>query len=104
MDTAKNKVKEAAGRAGIDTDELAGSLSEAGKAIVVAGKAVVNAGASVAQKVAADAPEMLGKVKAGADSLLTQAKDALASVKGDEPEDDGSEEATQPGDEEKPQE
>ena len=44
VDTAKNKVKEAAGRAGIDTDELAGSLSEAGKAIVVAGKAVVNAG------------------------------------------------------------
>ena len=74
-----------------------------GKAIVVAGKAVVNAGASVAQKVAADAPEMLGKVKAGADSLLTQAKDALASVKGDEPE-DGGEDATQPGDEEKPQE
>ena len=82
---------------------MAGSLSEAGKAIVVAGKAVVNAGASVAQKVAADAPEMLGKVKAGADSLLTQAKDALASVKGDEPE-DGGEDATQPGDEEKPQE
>ena len=96
-------MKEAAGRAGIDTDELAGSLSEAGKAIVVAGKAVVNAGASVAQKVAADAPEMLGKVKAGADSLLTQAKDALASVKGDEPE-DGGEDAPQPGDEEKPQE
>ena len=47
---------------------------------------------------------MLGKVKAGADSLLTQAKDALASVKGDEPEYDGSEEAPQPGDEEKPQE
>ena len=104
VDTAKNKVKEAAGRAGIDTDELAGSLSEAGKAIVVAGKAVVNAGASVAQKVAADAPEMLEKVKAGADSLLTQAKDALASVSGDEPEDDGSEEAPQADDEEKPQE
>ena len=63
----------------------------------------MNAGASVAQKVAADAPEMLGKVKAGADSLLTQAKDALASVKGDEPE-DGGEDAPQPGDEEKPQE
>lgn len=101
--TAKSKVKEAAGKAGIDTDELAGSFSEAGRAIVVAGRAVVNAGASVAHKVAEDAPEMLEKVKAGADSLLTQAKDALASVKGDEPE-DGSEEAPRPDSEEKPQE
>ena len=41
--------------------------------------------------------------KAGADSLLTQAKDALASVKGDEPE-DGGEEAPRPDGEEKPQE
>ena len=46
---------------------------------------------------------MLEKVRAGADSLLTQAKDALASVKGDEPEADG-EDAPQPDDEGKPQE
>ena len=61
VDTAKNKVKEAAGRAGIDTDELAGSLSEAGKAIVVAGKAVVNAGASVARKWLRTRPRCWGK-------------------------------------------
>lgn len=88
VDATRSKVKDAAARAGIDTDELAGSFSEAGKAIVGAGKAVVNAGASVAQKVAADAPEMLEKVKAGADTFLTQAKDALASVKGEEQEDE----------------
>ncbi len=99
-DVTRSKVKDAAVRAGIDTDELAGSFSEAGKALMGAGRAVVNAGASVAQKVAADAPEMLEKVKAGADTFLSQAKDALASVNGEEPEEE--EDAThssQPDDE-----
>lgn len=39
-------------------------------------------GGQCGHKVAEDAPEMLEKVRAGADSLLTQAKDALGQREG----------------------
>ncbi len=86
----KVAVTGAAEKAGVNTDELSGALTGAGKAIVNAGKAV-------ATKVAAEAPAVIEKIKGQADDVLDylheeaddiaeQVKDTMAGVTENEAE------------------
>ena len=88
----KTAVAGAAEKAGVNTEELSGALTGAGKAIVNAGKAV-------ATKVAADAPGVIDKIKgqAGdaidylqdeAGDIVEQVKDTVAGVTENVTEDD----------------
>lgn len=73
----RGKVKEAAGKMGVDVDEV-------GSALVGAGKAVADAGVAVAAKVAEKAPDVVEKVKGQAGELVSQIKDTVYAVAADE--------------------
>lgn len=76
----RGKVKEAAGKMGVDVDEVGSALGEAGRALVGAGKAVADAGVAVAAKVAEKAPDVVEKVKGQAGELVSQIKDTVYAV------------------------
>ena len=72
----KKAVTDVAGKAGVDTDALAGSLADAGKAIGDAGKAV-------AHKVSESAPEFVDKAKEKASDVVEQVKSDIECMVGE---------------------
>ncbi|MEG2166002.1 MAG: hypothetical protein RRY96_06890 [Ruthenibacterium sp.] len=105
----KDGITTAAEKAGVNTEELSGALTGAGKALADAGKAVVSAGSTVVNKITEDAPDFINKVKAqagdviddvkdGADDLVNQVKDTVAGVTEPSPDAAPAEPQTPPTD------
>ena len=102
-DETREKMEDAAEKAGVDTDEVAAALREAGSALAGAGKAVATAGAAVARKVVAEAPGFLDKVKTQATDLAAQVKDVVKGAMADDyMADEGDEDEDVPEDPETP--